>query len=130
MSVDFVDTNVLVYAHDRSAGAKHDQSVELLKRLWQDATGALSIQVLTEFYAVATKKLGMTSQEAEGVLLDLGTWMIHRPAHADLLHAARFQRRYKISWWDALIVQSANEMGCAILWTEDLSDHQRYGAVT
>ena len=79
MSVEFVDTNVFVYAHDRSAGRKHQQSVRLLRRLTEEGNGALSIQVLSEFYVTATKKLGMTSQEAEEVLVDLGGWIIHRP---------------------------------------------------
>jgi predicted nucleic acid-binding protein len=130
MSVEFVDTNVFVYAHDGGAGAKHDQSVELLRRLAEDGSGALSIQVLAEFYVTATKKLGMASQEAEEVLADLGGWIIHRPTHADLARAARLQRRYRISWWDALILNSAAELGCHLLWTEDLSDGQRYGIVT
>jgi predicted nucleic acid-binding protein len=130
MSVEFVDTNILVYAHDGGAGAKHDQSKELLRRLVEDGNGALSIQVLAEFYVTATRKLGMPSQEAEEVLTDLGGWIIHRPAHADLLRAAHLHRRYGVSWWDALILNSAAELGCRLLWTEDLSNGQRYGTVT
>jgi predicted nucleic acid-binding protein len=129
MSVEFIDTNVLVYAHDGGAGAKHARSVDLLTRLFEETAGALSIQVLSEFYAVATKKLGMESDEAEAVLQDLSGWIIHRPEHADLLRAARLQRRYQIGWWDALVVNSANELGCSILWSEDLHHTQRYGAV-
>jgi len=130
MSVEFVDTNVLVYAHDGGAGKKHERSVQLLSRLFDSGAGALSIQVLTEFYAAATKKLLMTSQEAEEVLVDLGGWIIHRPGHADLVSAARLQRRYKIAWWDALVVNSAIELGSSVLWSEDLANGQRYGAVT
>jgi len=129
MSVEFIDTNVLVYAHDRGARAKHDQAVELLARLFEDARGALSIQVLSEFYAAAIKKLAMKSEEAEEVISDLAAWTIHRPGHADLLKASRLHRRYKIAWWDALILNSAIELGCSILWTEDLADGQRYGSV-
>ena len=130
MSVEFVDTNILVYAHDRSAARKHEQAVELLVRLFEEKTRAISIQVLTEFYAAATKKLAMTSVEAEHVLVDMAAWVIHRPDHADLIRAAGFQRRYHISWWDALILNSAAELGCSVLWTEDISSGQRYGAVT
>ena len=130
MSVEFVDTNVLVYAHDGGAGKKHERSVQLLSRLFDSGAGALSIQVLTEFYAAATKKLLMTSQEAEEVLVDLGGWIIHRPGHADLVSAARLQRRYKIAWWDALVVNSAIELGSSVLWSEDLANGQRYWAVT
>jgi predicted nucleic acid-binding protein len=86
--------------------------------------------VLVEFYAAATRKLGMPSAEAEAVIRDLGGWIIHRPAHADLLKAAQLDRRYKLGWWDALILTSAIELGCAVLWTEDLSDGQRLGPIT
>ena len=130
MSAEFIDTNILVYAHDGGSGAKHIQAVALLTRLIEETGGALSIQVLSEFYSVATRKLGIPSDEAEEVIRDLAGWTIHRPWHADLLKAAQLQRRHKIAWWDALIVQSAIELGCTILWTEDLTDGQRYGAVT
>ncbi len=130
MSVEFVDTNILVYAHDGGAGQKHQTSVELLTRLVEEGAGALSLQVLSEFYLTATRKLSISSREAEDILVDLGGWTIHRPGHADLLSAARLERRYRISWWDALIVQSAMELGCPVLWTEDLADGQRYGTVT
>jgi predicted nucleic acid-binding protein len=129
MSVEFIDTNVLVYAHDGGAGSKHDQAVELLTHLLEDARGALSIQVLSEFYSAATKKLAMKGEEAEEVINDLGAWTIHRPGHADLLKASRLHRRYKIAWWDALVLNSAIELGCSVLWTEDLADGQRYGSV-
>ena len=88
MSVEFVDTNVLVYAHDGGAGMKHDRSVELLARLFEDGGGVLSVQVLAEFYATATKELSMTSGRAEAAIADLGSWMVHRPGHADLLKSA------------------------------------------
>jgi len=86
--------------------------------------------VLAEFYAAATRKLGMTSAEAEAVIRDLGGWIIHRPAHADLLKAAQLDRRYKCGWRDALILASAIELGCAVLWTEDFSDGRRLGPIT
>lgn len=130
MSVEFVDTNVLVYAHESGAGAKHRQAVELLERLFEDQTGAVSIQVLSEFYVIATKKLGMKAQEAEEVVADLGSWTIHRPAHADLLRASRIHRQHKVSWWDALIVNSALELGCSVLWSEDLASGHRFGGLT
>jgi predicted nucleic acid-binding protein len=130
MSAEFIDTNVLVYAHDGGAGQRHDRSVDLLKRLFEEANGALSVQVLSEFYSAATKKLSMKSEEAEAAISDLSVWSIHRPGHADVVRAIRLLRRYKISWWDALVINSAIELGCSILWSEDLTDGQRYGTVT
>jgi predicted nucleic acid-binding protein len=129
MSVEFVDTNVLIYAHEHGSGRKYDRSLELLARLFERGEGALSIQVLAEFYAVATKKLRMENEEAEAVIINLRSWSIHRPSHEDLLRASNLHRRYKIAWWDAMIVNSAIELGCSILWTEDLSPNQRYETV-
>ena len=130
MSAEFVDTNVLIYAHDGGAGKKHNAAVDLLARLFESSTGAVSIQVLAEFYSAATRKLAMSSKAAEDAIRDLGSWIIHRPGHADLLRASRLHRRYKIGWWDALIVNSAAELGCSVLWSEDLTDGQRYSGIT
>ena len=80
--------------------------------------------------SAATGKLGIKSREAGEIVRDLGGWTIHRPGHGDLLKAAQLHNRHKIAWWDALIVNSAIELGCQILWTEDLPDGQRYGSVT
>ena len=130
MNVEFVDTNVLVYAHDRKADRKRMRSSELLKRLAANNSGALSIQVLTEFYVVATRKLRITSEEVEEIILDFGAWTLHRPSHTDLVRSAALHRRYKVNWWDALIMNSALELGCDVLWSEDFSHGQQYGAVT
>jgi predicted nucleic acid-binding protein len=130
MSVEFVDTNILVYAHEGGAGVKHDQAVDLIARLFDEQSGAVSIQVLSEFYVTATKKLGMKSEEAEEAIADLGSWTIHRPSHGDVVRACNLHRRHKVSWWDALIIHSASELGCDVLWSEDLATGQRYGAVT
>src|SRR5437763_17088301 len=104
MSVEFVDTNVLIYAHDRSARLKNAKSVNLLARLSDEESGALSTQVLSEFYSISTRKLRFSSEEAEEMVFDFGGWLIHRPAHVDLLRAAGLQRSFQISWWDALIL--------------------------
>ncbi|MGA2153714.1 MAG: PIN domain-containing protein [Bryobacteraceae bacterium] len=130
MNAEFVDTNILIYAHDRSAGGKHTAAVQLLSHLFEQGAGALSVQVLSEFYAVAVGKLGMNSQYAEDAVADLGSWMIHRPSHEDVLRASRLFRRYKIGWWDAMLLNSALELGCTTLWSEDFQDGRRYGSLT
>lgn len=130
MSVEFVDTNILIFAHDSSAGTKYQRAVELLTWLVEEGTGALSIQVLAEFYWAATRKLAMKSQDAEEVLNDLSGWTIHQPAHSDLMRASRLHRRYNVAWWDALVLNSAIQLGCSVLWSEDLGHGQHYDAVT
>ena len=133
-ALQFIDTNILIYAHDGGAGRKHAKSVELLTGFVESGAAALSTQVLAEFYSAATRKLGISSQEAESIIADMVAWAIHRPTHADLLLAARLQRRHKVShrltMWDAMILQSAASLGCNTVWTEDLSAGQRYGTVT
>jgi predicted nucleic acid-binding protein len=130
MSAEFIDTNILIYAHDGGSGAKHVRSVELIARLFTEECGALSIQVLSEFYTAATRKLGMESTEAEESIRDLASWTIHRPAHSDVVKAIHLHRRYKLAWWDALILNSASELGCTTLWSEDFSEGRTYGGVT
>ena len=130
MNAEFVDTNVLVYANDRTGGEKPTRASALIARLLESGTGVLSLQVLSEFYAAATRKLGMSSEEAEAAIADFGIWPIHRPTHVSILNACRLCRRHKISWWDALLIQSAIEMESIILWSEDLNHGQRYGSVT
>ena len=77
MSVEFIDTNVLVYAHEGGAGAKHGRAVDLLAHLFEDASGALSIQVLSEFYSAATKKLAMKRKRRKrsSATLELGLFI-------------------------------------------------------
>lgn len=130
MSVEFIDTNVLIYAHDVTAGRKHAQAVALLERLVAEDRAALSTQVLIEFYAAVTRKLGMDTHAAGEIIEDLGAWVIHRPDHQDILRSITLQRRHRVSWWDALILNSATQLGCSILWSEDLSANHRYGALT
>jgi len=130
MTAEFVDTNVLVYAYDGGAGLKHIKAIELVRRLAANNAGALSIQVLTEFYAVATRKMGIPSEEAEEIILDFGAWSLHRPAHIDLVRSIALHRRYNVSWWDALLMNSALQLGCDVLWSEDFSNGQQYEAVT
>jgi predicted nucleic acid-binding protein len=127
MSAEFVDTNILVYAHSGAAGTRHTAAVELIARLAEDGVGALSTQVLMEFYSAVTRKLSMKSEDAEMSIRDFAHWIIHRPTHANVLDAVRMQRRYKLSWWDAMIVMSAIETGAQVLWSEDLTHEQRFG---
>jgi predicted nucleic acid-binding protein len=130
-NLQFVDTNILVYAHDRSAGEKHVRAQDLLRRLWQSGEGCLSIQVLQEFYVNVTQKVAkpLAASVAARLVADLGVWRVHRPGVEDILDAIRLQQRYQISFWDAMIVESAIQLGCQNIWSEDLNPGQDYGGV-
>jgi len=126
---EFVDTNVLIYAFDRTAGKKRETAATLLARLWSDRIGHLSLQVLQEFYVTATKKLKMAPAEAYAQIDRFGKWTVHRPEVGDVLVAIQLHREKKISFWDAMILRSAMSSGCDLLWSEDLSDGQRWDGV-
>ncbi len=127
----FVDTNILVYAYDVSAGPKHRQARELLDSLWKNETGCISVQVLQEFYVVATRKMAkpLSPQIASRIIEDLSTWRVHAPQAHDVLNAIVLQQRYQISFWDAMIINSALVNNCAVLWSEDLNHLQVYQQV-
>ena len=129
MTAEFIDPNILIYAEDSGMGMKHTIAVDLVAKLARQDNGALSTQVLAEYYNAATKKLRLTSEEAEETIRDLAFWKIHRPSHADIVNSIGLQRRYRLSWWDAMIVNSAIESGSGILWSEDLSNGQEFGTL-
>ncbi|MDR1187046.1 MAG: PIN domain-containing protein [Bifidobacteriaceae bacterium] len=132
MSPEFVDTNVLLYAHDPQAGHKASIALDLVRRLASERAGALSIQVLQEFYVNATKKLALplsNSEAAQQVWL-LSSWTVHAPRASDVVEAIRIATDNTISFWDAMIVRSASALGCGTLWTEDLNHGQQIEGVT
>ncbi|MBO0797387.1 MAG: PIN domain-containing protein [Blastocatellia bacterium] len=128
----FVDTKVLIYAHDQSAGVKHVQAKQLLTALWQNRYGCVSIQVLQEFYVNVTQKVAkpLDSAVAAQIISDLSAWQVHQPGIEDILTAIRLQHENKISFWDAMIISSAISLGCGIVWSEDLNHNQKIDTVT
>ncbi|MBN1568057.1 MAG: PIN domain-containing protein [Acidobacteria bacterium] len=127
----FVDTNVLVYAHDTSAGAKHERAARLLEESWESRLCCLSIQVLQEFYVSITRKVAhpLESSAAAQIITDLSVWRVHVPGVNDVLAAIEIQRRFDLAFWDAMILQSAVRLRCEIVWSEDLNSGQIYDSV-
>lgn len=130
--VTFIDTNVLVYAHDRSESQKQRTAQGLLQDLWQSRSGSLSTQVLQEFYVVATRKFDppMRASEARQIVALYGEWDLVQIDVVLILAASTLEERHKISFWDALIVEAAARSGAARLLTEDLQDGRRLRGVT
>ena len=126
----FVDTNVLLYLHDRTAGPKRERALELLGGLVRsDVRLCLSVQVLQQFYVNATRKLGMQDAAAYAIVADLAAGDVHAPGPDDVLAAIDLHRRHRISFWDSMIVRSASQLGCDVVWTEDLSHGRTYDGV-
>ncbi len=128
LDLQFIDTNVLVYAYDSEAGLKHERARQLLSTLWREERGCVSIQVLQEFYVVVTRKIAkpLPSHVASQIIADLGLWRVHQPHVADILNAIDLQQRYGLSFWDAMIIQSALALDCSVLWSEDMNHLQIY----
>jgi len=126
VNLEFVDTNVLLYAYDVSAGVRHDRARELVGQLGRTRSGVLSVQVLQEFYVNAVRKIAIPLSPAvarERVRI-LGLWTAHTPVAHDVLTAIDIAEQERTSFWDAMIICSASALGCVTLWTEDLNDGQ------
>ncbi|OGP75087.1 MAG: twitching motility protein PilT [Deltaproteobacteria bacterium RBG_16_49_23] len=122
----FVDTNVLVYAHDVDASQKHQIAQRLLSDLWNKRAGVLSVQVLQEFYVTITRKLihPLTAREARNIIRNYLTWHIEINDSLSVLNASRIEENYKLSFWDALIVAAASRAKVTKVQTEDLKSGQ------
>jgi predicted nucleic acid-binding protein len=127
----FVDTNVLVYAHDSSAGAKHERAAALVEQLWDERSGVLSTQVLQEFYVSIRRKVArpLPLDEARRLVDDYRRWELVVNDGESVVGAIDLERRYGISFWDAMIVHAAVASGAAVLYSEDLNHGQRYDEV-
>ena len=127
----FVDTNVLVYAEDRDARGKHEIARDLILELWNTQDGVLSVQVLQEFYVTVTRKLKkpLRSGRALDIVQEYLTWTVVENTGRLLIDAVRLHHKAQLSFWDALVVQAAADVGCERLYSEDLNAGQRFGSV-
>ena len=117
----FVDTNVLVYAHDADAGGKHARASALVEELWHTREGVLSTQILQEFYVNVTRKIPkpLPRREARDLIETYTAWRIVTIDPPDVMTASDFEDRFKLSFWDALVVVAALKANAARLATED-----------
>ncbi|TAK53781.1 MAG: PIN domain-containing protein [Gammaproteobacteria bacterium] len=127
----FVDTNILMYAHDRTAGEKHERARDLVEELWRTRRGVVSTQVLQDLAVNLRRKAGrpLDVRTTREIVADYMTWQVIVNGADSILEALELEQRYQISFWDALIVGAAEAAGAEVLYSEDLSNHQRYGSV-
>ena len=126
----FVDTNVLIYAHDVDAKAKHEAAKMVLHELWSERTGVLSMQVLQEFYVNVTRKIAspLSKDVARAVVNSYCIWCIDATP-AEIAAAFRIEDESRIGFWDALIVASALKCGATRILSEDLNAQQTISGV-
>jgi predicted nucleic acid-binding protein len=128
----FVDTNVFLYARDASEPAKQPQAAAWLEYLWREQLGRTSVQVLSEFYVNATRKLdpGLPSDVAWDDVQALLAWGPQPVDEALMRRGREIEQRHRLSWWDSLVLAAAQLQACVLLLSEDLQDGAVYGSVT
>lgn len=121
-STVFVDTNILVYADDARDPDKRRAARAWLTRLWALRRGRTSTQVLNEYYAVATRKLGnaVTRGDARAEVRRYQHWNPWAIDHQTVETAWALEARFQLAWWDGLMVAAALHQACDLLLTEDL----------
>jgi predicted nucleic acid-binding protein len=122
----FVDSNVLVYAHDLDAGDKNRKAVEVVRELWRNKNGVISTQVLQEFYINVTRKIPqpLDRSTAREVIRNYSLWQTETIDSSDVLRASEIEEAHQIGFWDALIVVAGAKGGASLLLSEDLNAGQ------
>jgi predicted nucleic acid-binding protein len=122
----FVDTNILVYAHDLSAGDRHAKASAVMESLWEAETGVISTQVLQEFYVTVTRKIKnpLTPAEAREIIRNYLAWPVQINDPEMTIRASEIEEKNSLSFWDALIVAAALRLQAKKIITEDLNHGQ------
>jgi predicted nucleic acid-binding protein len=124
----FVDTNILIYAHNPASNAKSEGAREVLRELWMSGRGVLSTQVLQELCVNLRRRYQppLALHEVRDLVQNYLAWEVVVNDPHSTLRALEIESRYKISFWDALIIEAAESAGATLLYSEDLSNGQEY----
>ena len=122
----FIDTNIIIYAFDVTAGKKHEIAKKILVDLWDSGRGIISTQVLQEFYVNAVQKIPrpISKDQAKEIICDFLRWQIVINTGNSIVGAIDISSRYGFSFWDALIIEAALSGNADLLLSEDLQDGQ------
>jgi predicted nucleic acid-binding protein len=126
----FLDTNIFVYSFDRTAITKLLRAQQLIRDGIAKRKGVVSFQVVQEFFNVALRRFEkpMTVAEAEQFLATVFRPLLSVHSSQALYgQALRLAEKWRLSWYDSLIVAAAIEAECAVLYSEDLQHEQRIG---
>jgi predicted nucleic acid-binding protein len=126
----FIDTNILIYAHDVDAGAKHGIAKDVVRNLWSRRSGLLSVQVLQEFYVNVTRKISspLTREAARSVVNSYAVWCVNTGVE-EISAAFQIEDEARIGFWDALILAAARKAGASRVLSEDLNPGQKIAGI-
>jgi predicted nucleic acid-binding protein len=125
----FFDTNVLVYADDKAAPAKQKKALDLVAKHRRARSGVVSLQVLQEYFVTITRKLHVDATVARRKVELLAEFDVAAPEVVDILAAIDLHRLHGFSFWDALVLRSAKQAGCSVLFTEDMQNAREIDGV-
>jgi len=127
----FLDTNILIYAHDMDAGLKHDVALSIIEKIWEEETGIISTQVIQEFYVNVTRKIPnpITPVQARGIIFNYFSWQVEAVEPHTILSASEIEEKYVLSFWDSLIIAAASRSKAGKILTEDLNHGQTIESV-
>ena len=127
----FLDTNILVYAHDAECLDKKSKSQEIIFESLRNGSGVISAQVLSEFFVTITLKVKqpMSSDQAKKELVLLSAIETVDIDATLVVQAVNIKERWQLSYWDSLILAAAERSGCRTVYSEDMSDGQTYGSL-
>jgi len=127
----FVDSNILIYAHDADAGPKQKIAAAQIRALWEDQSGRISTQVLQEFYVTVTQKLGkpLSRSDAREIVRDYAQWVATPTTAQTVIRASEISEGWRLSFWDSLILAAAEEQDCSTVLTEDLNSGQTVAGI-
>ena len=125
----FFDTNVLLYMYSGENGSRRERSKALFRQHARAKSILLSTQVVQEFYAAGSRKLRLPARGLKDAVSDLLDLPLVSIGTTHIMEAIQLEERYRISFWDSLILAAAESGGAQLLYTEDLNDGQRYGSV-
>lgn len=126
----FIDTNILVYAHDLDAGEKHARAKKLIEEEWKKpAWPVVSVQVLQELFVNLIGK-EVSLAEARQTVSDYAHWQVIENTVSLLEAAISEKQRWQLSFWDSLILAAARWSGASTIWSEDFNEGQDYGGIT
>ena len=127
----FIDTNILLYAHDQDAGSKQAVAAALLTTLWETRNDILSTQVLQEFLVNALRKLKqpLALPQARDIVRTYGIWVVRDSGVAEVLRATELMQLSGFSFWDSLILASAEAAGAEVLYSEDMQNGQKIAGI-
>jgi predicted nucleic acid-binding protein len=125
----FLDTNLFVYADDRTEPVKQRRALDLIKEHLEERTGVVSLQILQEYFVAVTKKLKLDAGIARNKVQIYSKFNVAEPTVNDILAAIDMHTLHRFSYWDALVIRMAKQAGCRVLLSEDMQHSRDFDGV-